>query len=415
MAEGPEHDQRMPLTDHLSELRRRLVWCVLAWVGLTMVSFSYADSIIAFLMVPLDQAAAATGVPSKLHFTSITEPLFQSFKVAVYSGAFFSFPIIAWHGYAFTAPGLYRKEKRIAVPFMLAACLLFPVGGAFAYTVAIPLAYRVLLSYSKKGAEKAAKKDAKKCAKAPCGAGRGLKVEILPVASPKVGAPGPGKPTARITLRRTKWGGASIVLSLPQPKRTLPGPASRPAKGGGPARREKPAQPGKAGKGARPVPTPAKAGLKDLAPLARLFFPSGDLWLAVERHGKTAWYRVRTTRPGGRGKVKRGGLEPILTIKAYISTSSVLLLAFASIFEIPLVIVLLVFFGVVDVQFFRKYRRHAVVLTVIAAAVLTPTGDPVNLAVMAVPMYALFELGLLVASVVGRGRKLDEAEDEVEP
>src|SRR5438132_2218493 len=79
-----------------------------------------------------------------------------------------------------------------------------------------------------------------------------------------------------------------------------------------------------------------------------------------------------------------------------------LVLAFGIIFELPLVLTFLAMVGVVDHKFLAKYRRHAIVLNVIIAAVVTPTGDPFNLALMAVPMLLCYELGVLGAWVFGK-------------
>ena len=79
-----------------------------------------------------------------------------------------------------------------------------------------------------------------------------------------------------------------------------------------------------------------------------------------------------------------------------------LLLAFGIIFELPLILTLLAMIGVVDHKFLSKYRRHAIVLNVIVAAVVTPTGDPFNLALMALPMLLCYELGVLGAWLFGK-------------
>ena len=79
-----------------------------------------------------------------------------------------------------------------------------------------------------------------------------------------------------------------------------------------------------------------------------------------------------------------------------------MLIAFGIIFELPLVLTLLAMIGIVDWRFLSKYRRHAIVLNVIIAAIITPTGDPFNLALMAVPMLLCYELGVLGAWLFGK-------------
>jgi sec-independent protein translocase protein TatC len=94
------------------------------------------------------------------------------------------------------------------------------------------------------------------------------------------------------------------------------------------------------------------------------------------------------------------------TAASYFSTLSWLVLGVGGTFEFPLLILLLVWLGIMSTAFLRKYRRHAIVIIVIIAAVVTPTPDPVNMMLMATPLYVLFELAILVASRVEKKRAL---------
>jgi sec-independent protein translocase protein TatC len=94
----------------------------------------------------------------------------------------------------------------------------------------------------------------------------------------------------------------------------------------------------------------------------------------------------------------------MLTMHEQLSLVLLLELAFGVIFELPLVMALLSLLGVVRASFLLKYQRHAFVVCLIAAAVLTPTGDAVNLALMVVPMFLCFELGVLAAWVIEKRR-----------
>src|SRR5436190_23042608 len=85
-----------------------------------------------------------------------------------------------------------------------------------------------------------------------------------------------------------------------------------------------------------------------------------------------------------------------------LSLVMMMILAFGIIFELPLILTLLAMMGVVDYKFLSKYRRHAIVVNVIVAAFVTPTGDPFNLALMALPMMVCYELGVLGAWVFGK-------------
>jgi sec-independent protein translocase protein TatC len=99
-------------------------------------------------------------------------------------------------------------------------------------------------------------------------------------------------------------------------------------------------------------------------------------------------------------------IRPMLMMDDQLGLVMMMLLAFGIIFELPLILTLLAIIGIVDHKFLNKYRRHAIVVNVIIAAVITPTGDPFNLALMAVPMMACYELGVLGAWMFGkRGSK----------
>jgi sec-independent protein translocase protein TatC len=129
-----------PLLDHLIELRRRLLYCVVALVLTFGICFYFAKPIFGFLVHPL----AAAG-QDKLIFTQIFEAFMVQIKVGFFGALMFSFPIIANQLWQFVAPGLYRKEKRALLPFLLATPVLFVSGAALAYYFAIPVALNFLL------------------------------------------------------------------------------------------------------------------------------------------------------------------------------------------------------------------------------------------------------------------------------
>jgi sec-independent protein translocase protein TatC len=92
----------------------------------------------------------------------------------------------------------------------------------------------------------------------------------------------------------------------------------------------------------------------------------------------------------------------MLTMSAQLSLVLAMLLGFGIVFEVPVVIAFLSMVGLVSAPFLARYRRHAIVVNVAAAAVLTPTGDPLNLALMALPMIVFYEIGILLARVLGK-------------
>jgi sec-independent protein translocase protein TatC len=135
-------DTRAPLLDHLIELRRRLLWCVGSMLLAFFVCYYFAENIFAFLVQPLLAAGQ-----KKLIYTQIFEAFFVQIKVAFFAAMMLSFPVIANQLWQFIAPGLYRKEKRALLPFILATPVLFGMGASMAYFIAVPMALHFLLSF----------------------------------------------------------------------------------------------------------------------------------------------------------------------------------------------------------------------------------------------------------------------------
>ena len=106
-------------------------------------------------------------------------------------------------------------------------------------------------------------------------------------------------------------------------------------------------------------------------------------------------------------------VENILSLNSYIDNFMMLVLCMGLAFELPLVTWLLSLLGVVNKSFLRRYRRHAVVVIVIAAAIITPTGDPFTLSVVAIPLYLLYEMSILMIKDKKKTEEEDEAGDEV--
>ncbi len=136
---------RAPLLDHLVELRQRLVRCVVALLLAFGVCFYFSEQIFAFLVVPLKEAFGDGN--GRLVYTKLYEAFFVQVKVAIFAAFCVSFPIIANQLWAFVAPGLYRKEKRALLPFILATPLLFTAGAALAYYIVMPTAFHFFLQF----------------------------------------------------------------------------------------------------------------------------------------------------------------------------------------------------------------------------------------------------------------------------
>jgi sec-independent protein translocase protein TatC len=135
-------DTKQPLMEHLIELRRRLLWSLATLVVCFFICFSFAKDIFAVLVQPLIRAGQG-----RLIYTDIFEAFFVQVKVGLFAALMVSFPVIATQLWRFVAPGMYAREKRAFLPFLLMTPIFFGVGACFAYFVAMPWALKFLLSY----------------------------------------------------------------------------------------------------------------------------------------------------------------------------------------------------------------------------------------------------------------------------
>jgi sec-independent protein translocase protein TatC len=248
----PENEVKLSFLDHLRELRKRLSRALIGVVvGMAAIGY-WVETIFHRLMQPV-----LDSLPEKqraLHYTSYIEPLMVYLKVALYGGIFVAVPWVLYQLWQFIAPGLYRKEKKIVVPFLVSGTALFYGGAAFCYFLIMPAAF------------------------------------------------------------------------------------------------------------------PAMAAIANDA-----------------------------------------SLSPVLTMSEQLSLVLGMLLGFGVVFELPVVIAFLSMIGVVHHTTLSKYRRLAIVVNTIIAAIITPTGDPLNLAMMAVPMILFYEIGILLARILGKKRPAEGA------
>jgi sec-independent protein translocase protein TatC len=243
-ASGPEDEVRATFFEHLQELRVRLVRALLG-VAVGMAAIGYwSEDVYRWLMKPVISSLPAS--QQHLNYTSYLEPFMVYLKVALYGGIFVAAPWVLWQIWLFVAPGLYKREKKVVVPFLAFGTALFYAGGAFCYFLVMPYAFPALNAIA----------------------------------------------------------GADMV--------------------------------------------------------------------------------------------------PILTMKEQLTLSLAMMLGFGVVFEVPVILGFLSMVGLVSADFLARYRRVAIIANVVLAAIITPTGDPFNLALMAVPMILFYEIGVLLARILGK-------------
>jgi sec-independent protein translocase protein TatC len=133
-----EHGTELPkmsFLDHLDELRKRLLVSIVAILAGFLICWNYADRIFAKIQDPITRFLPKG---ESLAYTRLTAPFFLYMKVAFFAGLFIAAPVILLQVWLFIAPGLYKKERRYAAPFIIFATVFFLLGGWFGYGVLLP-------------------------------------------------------------------------------------------------------------------------------------------------------------------------------------------------------------------------------------------------------------------------------------
>ena len=149
VTEAPD-DKKMPLLDHLIELRQRLLYSVIALLAVFLVCFFFAEPIFQFLAQPLADVMINHGVAEqyqRMIFTALTEVFFTYVKVAFFAAAFICFPVFLTQFWLFVAPGLYKHEKSALLPFLVATPFLFFLGGGLVYYIIFPFAAEFFIAF----------------------------------------------------------------------------------------------------------------------------------------------------------------------------------------------------------------------------------------------------------------------------
>jgi sec-independent protein translocase protein TatC len=139
----------MGFLDHLEELRRRLIYSLIAVAVGFFACWKYAERIYEVMQRPIIEALQKNGISEKLVYLNPTEPFNLYMKVGLMAGLFVASPFVLYQVWLFISPGLYRNEKRYILPFMFSTVGLFLAGGYFGYKLVLPQALVFLIGYGK--------------------------------------------------------------------------------------------------------------------------------------------------------------------------------------------------------------------------------------------------------------------------
>jgi sec-independent protein translocase protein TatC len=154
-AEGDEGGRPMTFWEHLEELRKRLIWSVVAFFVGCFAAWEIHEPLFRVLRQPFDRAwveQQLTGPPA-FHFNSPQGSFIAYFRISMIGGFAFAAPFVFYQIWAFIAPGLYAKEKRYVIPFVVLSTVLFIGGGYFGWRVAFPISFNYFLSLSGSGTD----------------------------------------------------------------------------------------------------------------------------------------------------------------------------------------------------------------------------------------------------------------------
>ena len=132
------------LKPHIADLRKRLTISTITVVVMFFFFFSFYEPILEWMMAPVKHALPAG---TSMIAVEIQETFFTAMKVAFFGGFIISLPVIFWQLWLFLAPGLYDHEKKLVVPFVFFATLMFLLGASFAYYIVVPVGFDFLIAF----------------------------------------------------------------------------------------------------------------------------------------------------------------------------------------------------------------------------------------------------------------------------
>lgn len=407
--EAPVDEFRMSLMEHLGELRQRLLRFTIAVLVLGGASLVFAREVYGLLMRPVLLSLPPDA--ASLVYTSAIEEINVLMKIGLYAGVFLSTPVLLWQIWGFVAPGLYENERKLAAPFIIFGTLAFLAGALFCYFVLLPQMFTFLLQKEDTAAI-TRRLSAAKLHEAD--AVRYLRLGDFDksaawarTASGALTAPGEGTAEGAFGLTLVPKSDVDVAYRIEALGRIID--ALMLARGATPGSELALQLIAITDKKSEAVTafsdrefTQATKLLDEAAVL--LATAAGDKGTEL-----TALWELE--RLLGTGQARSDSLnwtKPMLSMSEQLTLVLVLELAFGVIFELPLVMALLGLVGLVSSSFLFKYQRHAFVVCLIVAALITPTGDAVNLALMAGPMLLCYELGVVLVWLVEKRRAKNE-------
>jgi Tat protein translocase TatC len=336
----------MSFVDHLMELRKRLLYALIGVAIACLVTYYYGFEIVAWLCVPLIYAQHAAGLPGQVYAFKVTTAFGLYMKVGLIAAFVASAPWVVYQLWRFIAAGLYASERRVVHLLAPLSAVMTLLGVLFFYYILLPLALMFLVGFASN-------------------------YPTVPADRPLF--------VQRMMDTMPSWTRSMIDWMNGMPSRPMP--------------------PSNATSPAATQPLLARLETRQTDPANPY---DGQVWLKLPENELRS-YTAGSIRvwPATTTSIA----ATLIGLDEYIDFVLFTGLAVIITFQVPVVMVVLGWTGLVAPRTLAKARRYCIFACVVLAAVLTPTGDPFNLALLAVPMWLLYELGLILMRLSYRPRR----------
>ena len=339
MPQSSTDEHVMSFGDHLEDLRRRLIHAMLGALVIVLITTYYGDHIVAWLQQPLHHAQRQAGLPAKTFGFSVTTGFAIYMQVSLISGIILSGPWILYQAWKFVEAGLYQSEKKLVYILSPFSAIMTALGVCFAYYVMLPVCLAFLITFT--------------------------------ISYPEAGGEGP---SFMDHMTQVVEFFAESGKDSPKPTNlSLTDPSTPKAQHGMqvPLLTEDPTEP-----------------------------VNGELWF----NRNTSELKLQIDNQVKSIPLATGSMmSPLIEIGQYINFVTYLTLGVVVAFQLPLIMLIVGWAGLIPPDLIGRYRRHCVLICFVLGAVLTPA-DPISMIVLAVPLWALFEFGLKLMKLVYKPR-----------
>lgn len=344
-------DFRMSFGDHLEELRTRLIRSLIGVAIIACGTFYFGRDIVGWLVVPLNRRQVAAGLPP----TTITPTVMGGFavyiKVALISAAVIGAPWIAYQVWQFIAAGLYAHERRVAYILAPFSVVMTALGVMFMYYILLPVSLAFLLFFTVRFGP-------------PAGDEPGFMDFLSDFAAEWTGGDEDDTTADQVTIEEDPPPADADATFQTVPRFDVDPEKPRP----------------------------------------------GQIWVNTKQNA----LKVRVGEKTMIAHLSVSALvSPLISLPEYISFALWIMLGIVVAFQMPVIMLVGGWTGILEAGFLAQYRKYIVFICFVAGAILTPA-DPISMVVLAVPLWCLFEMGLIGIRLIQRGREREMEEDEEE-